>query len=136
MQFVRIFPLYVDPEPDPRIQSMALRDETRAFWDDTRPTRIDARSRAICSIEIETMNQAAIKKAFALEGCSNSRRRLLRQLVRISLGLPVRHLLALASSGQQATQHQIQQQHTSQSPQPPPGPISDADDQFLNQLEQ
>lgn len=82
------------------------------------------------------MNQAAIKKTIALEGCENSRRGLLRQLLSISLGLPVEQFLARISPGQQSKQHQAQQQHASQAPAPPAGPISDADDQFLNQLEQ
>ncbi len=81
------------------------------------------------------MNQAAIKKAIALEGCLNSRRRLLRQLASISLGLPVRHLLAQSSHPQQRIQHQPQQQHTNQEPSSTLGPITSADDQFLDQLE-
>jgi hypothetical protein len=79
------------------------------------------------------MNQPPIKKIIDLKGCSNSRRRLLRQLSRVSLGLPLRHVLALAPLGQQGTQHQLQQQHTHQAP--PPVSISADDDQFLNQLE-
>jgi len=108
-----------------RIQWIALRNELR-------PSGIVAPCLTICcSIEIETMNQAAIKKAIALEGCSNSRRRLLRQLSSISLGLPLSRALALAFAGPQSTQHQIQQQDTH----PAPGPITAADDQFLDQLE-
>src|ERR1700728_2120409 len=73
-----------------RIQWIALRHELR-------PSGIVAPCLTICcSIEIETMNQAEIKKAIALEGCSNSRRRLLRQLSSISLGLPLSRALALA----------------------------------------
>ncbi len=102
---------------------------------DARLLGIDAPGLAICCIEIETMNQAAIKKAIALEGCLNSRRRLLRQLSSISLGLPLSRVLALPSAGQNGAQHQLQQRDTHPAPLPPPGSISPADDQFLDQLE-
>src|SRR5579863_9057813 len=81
------------------------------------------------------MNQAAIKKAIALEGCLNSRRRLLRQLASISLGLPVRHLLAQTYHPHQRTQNQPQQQDMRPEPSSTLGPITAADDQFLDQLE-
>ncbi len=81
------------------------------------------------------MNQAAIKNGIALEGCSKSRRGLLRQLVRISLGLPVQHLLGRSFPSQTASQHQSQQRDTRPEAPPPPSPISAADDQFLDQLE-
>ena len=83
------------------------------------------------------MNQAADKKCITLEGYSNSRRRLLRQLLGVSAGLPISRLFAMASASPQDAQHHTQQQHTS--PAPPstlPASISAADDQFLNQLEQ
>jgi hypothetical protein len=82
------------------------------------------------------MNQAPVKKNVALEGRENSRRRLLRQILRISLGLPVKQLFALASSGEQEAQHPAQQQHTPSTAPPQTGLISADDDQFLNQLEQ
>jgi hypothetical protein len=81
------------------------------------------------------MNQAPIKRIIAQEGCENSRRRLLRQLSSISLGLPFAHGLALAASGIDGTQRQAQHQLTHPAPPSPPGPISADDDQFLNQLE-
>src|ERR1700727_1854258 len=73
---------------------------------------IDAPSLSICCVEINTMNQAADNKCNTLEGYSNSRRRLLRQLLGVSAGLPVKHLLAMASASPQNAQHQTQQQHT------------------------
>jgi hypothetical protein len=110
------------------IQLMAVRYDARLLG-------IDAPGLAICCIEIETMNQAAIKKAIALEECSNSRRRLLRQLSSISLGLPFSRVLALAPAGQSGTQHQVQQQDTHPWLPSTTGLISAADDQFLDQLE-
>src|SRR5580693_8241858 len=86
------------------------------------------------------MNQAAMKKAIALEGCLHSRRRLLRQLSCLSLGLPARQLLAMASLGQQGSQHQAQQTlthpaHTQSASTRAQFQISTEEDQFLNQLE-
>ena len=109
--------------------------QPKAAWGNARPTGIDAPGLVIWCIEIETMNQAAIKKAIALEGCSNTRRRLLRRLSSIALGLPFSRVLALASASQAGAQHQAQQRDTHQAPPPSASPISAADDQFLDQLE-
>ena len=119
---------HIDLQARARIQLMAPPGNAR-------PSEIDVPGFAICCIEIDTMNQAAIKKAIALEGCLNSRRRLLRQMVRISLGLPVQHLLARGLSDQNGSQHHAQQQDTQSALPSPSSPISAADDQFLDQLE-
>ena len=82
------------------------------------------------------MNQAADNKCNTLEGYSSSRRRLLRQLLGVSAGLPASHLLAMAAASPQKAQNQTQQQHTAPAPPTSLPSISAADDQFLNQLEQ
>jgi hypothetical protein len=97
---------------------------------------IDAPSLAICCVQINTMNQAPDTKCNTLEGYSNSRRRLLRQLLGVSAGLPASHLLAMASASPRDAQHQTQQQHTPPAPPSTLPSISAADDQFLNQIEQ
>jgi hypothetical protein len=81
------------------------------------------------------MNQPEVCQMIDPKGCGNSRRRLLRQLSCVSLGLPLARMMSLASSDEQRTQAQPQEQHTRPARPPSPTSLSPEDDQFLNDLE-
>ncbi len=81
------------------------------------------------------MNRPQVKKTIDLREWVNSRRTLLRQLSRISLGLPLARVMALASPIEQRTQDQDARQHMRPARPPAPSSISPEDDQFLNDLE-
>jgi len=81
------------------------------------------------------MNRPQVQKGVFLKERANSRRRLLRQLSRISLGLPLARAMALASSIEQGTQDQAAKQHTHPARPPAPTSISPEDDKFLDDLE-
>ena len=65
----------------------------------------------------------------------NSRRRLLRQLSRLSLGLPFLRTQAFALPGQQVIQRENRKQHTEPAAPPSPSSLSPDDDQFLDGLQ-
>ncbi len=81
------------------------------------------------------MNEPQIKKVTDLDRCGNSRRRLLRQLSCVSIGLPLAHLMPLASAREEQAQPDDSQPDTRPAPPPVPASISPQDDQFLNDLE-
>jgi hypothetical protein len=81
------------------------------------------------------MNRPQVKKTIDLKRWVKSRRTLLRQFSRISLGLPFARVMALASPIEQRTQDRDAQQHMRPARPPAPTSISPEDDQFLNDLE-
>ena len=80
------------------------------------------------------MNQPGVLEIMDQKGRGNSRRRLLRQLSCVSLGLPLAQMAGFASSDGQGTQ-QGPQQHTLPARPPLPTSLAPEDDQFLNDLE-
>jgi hypothetical protein len=68
------------------------------------------------------------------EGWRNSRRKLLRQLTTLSLGLPMTQVMAMPLFESPTETHKAQP-HTQPAPPPAPTTLSLQDDQFLNELE-
>ena len=70
-----------------------------------------------------------------MEGCGNSRRRLLRQLTCASIYLPLAQIMPLASGEGEQAQLKAPQQDTRSASPPATASLSPQDDQFLNDLE-
>jgi len=81
-----------------------------------------------------------IRKRVEAPTVAESRRRLLRGMAGLSLGLPISRagvlpLLGKGPIGQQEPEQQAPEHHTSPAPSPTPTALSQQDDQFLNDLE-
>jgi hypothetical protein len=95
---------------------------------------VDSRS-AFRSVDITAMDHPQSKKVIDVERCENSRRRLLRQLSCVPLGLPLAHVLPLIMGDGQGEQPHAPQQYTSPASPSSLATLSPQDDQFLNDLE-
>ena len=81
------------------------------------------------------MKQPRIDKLIGAGEDRYPRRKLLRQMAGISLGLSLAHVKELPLLSQATQQHQPSPPHTSPATPPAPTALSQEDDQFLNELE-